>query len=86
MNREKILQTFYEVINESVDWYAEDKDNNTYVNFVNGALAMTNKLLEQTECNYSDSENDTATECKYTDTVPRRNKHTNIIDGDSLAM
>ena len=49
MDREKILEKFYEVVNESVDWYAEDKNNNTYVHFVNGALAMTDKLLEQIE-------------------------------------
>ena len=30
MDKEKILETFYEVVNESVDWYAEDKNNNTY--------------------------------------------------------
>lgn len=49
MDREKILETFYEVVNESVDWYAEDKSNNTYTSFINGVLSMTNKLLEHVE-------------------------------------
>lgn len=49
MDREKILETFYEVVNESVDWYAEDKDNNTYTSFINGVLSMTNRLLDDVE-------------------------------------
>lgn len=62
MDREKILEIFYEVVNESVDWYAEDNTNNannTYAHFIGGILEMTNKLLEQAKPENSNTANDT---------------------------
>lgn len=62
MDREKILEIFYEVVNESVDWYAEDNTNNannTYTHFISGVLEMTNKLLEQAKPENSNTTNDT---------------------------
>lgn len=57
MNKEKILEAFYEVINDTIDWYTEGKNDNTYVHFVIGALAMTDKLLEKIEINNPSGEN-----------------------------
>ena len=62
MDREKILEIFYEVVNESVDLYAEDNTNNannTYAHFISGILEMTNKLLEQAKPENSNTANDT---------------------------
>lgn len=62
MDREKILEIFYEVVNESVDWYAEDNTNNannTYTHFIIGILEITNKLLEQAKPENSNTANDT---------------------------
>lgn len=62
MDREKILEIFYEVVNESVDWYAEDNTNNannTYTHFISGVLEMTNKLLEQAKPENSNTTNGT---------------------------
>lgn len=80
MDKEKILEIFYEVVNESVDWYAEDKDNNTYASFIDGVLGMTNKLLEHVEINCS------STIANETTVTQTDKKHVKIVDGDSLSM
>lgn len=90
MDRGKILETFYEVVNESVDWYAEDKNNNTYTSFIDGVLGMTNKLLENVEINRSSTivyDTKTITNDANVVTVAQANKkHVKIVDGDSLSM
>lgn len=84
MDREKLLETFYEVVHESVEWYAEDGKNNTYTSFINGVLSMTDKLLEKVEINNSSTIEDVP---HVKTTVSQTNrKHTEIIDGDSLSM
>lgn len=84
MDREKILEIFYEVVHESVEWYAEDSKNKTYTSFIDGVLSMTDKLLEKVEINNSSTIEDVT---HVNTTVSQTNrKHTEIIDGDSLSM
>lgn len=84
MDREKILEIFYEVVHESVEWYAEDDKNKTYTSFIDGILSMTDKLLEKIEINNSSTIEDVT---HVNTTVSQTNrKHTKIIDGDSLSM
>lgn len=82
MDREKILETFYEVVNESVDWYAEDKNNNTYTHFISGVLSMTNKLLEHVEINRSST---IAHDTNITTVTQTDKKHVKIVDEDSTS-
>lgn len=44
MNKEMILEAMYEAIKESIEWGFDEKD---YAQFVDGVLAVTEKLLEK---------------------------------------
>lgn len=49
MDREKILEEFYNTVNETVDCYYDANNNNTYVQFIIGVLSITNRLLDDVE-------------------------------------
>lgn len=46
MDRETILEEFYNTVNETVDCY-DANNNNTYVQFIIGVLSITNRLLDR---------------------------------------
>lgn len=54
MNKNKAYELFYELIRDSMEW-AEDVDN--YWKYVDGAVDMTNKIIDCIDNKESNNEN-----------------------------
>lgn len=80
MDKITILETFFEVIDESLDWGLDSSDD-IYSHFINGASAMVKELLEKIS-----SENSPTTVDVGYDLGQDSTTHTKIIDGESLSM
>lgn len=80
MDKITILETFFEVIGDSLEWGLDFKDD-TYAHFVEGASAMVKELLKKISSENSPTTLDAGHKVER-DSV----SHTKIIDGDTLCM
>lgn len=80
MDKITILETFFEVIDESLDWGLDSSDD-IYSHFIKGASAMVKELLEKISSENSPTTLDAGHKVER-DSV----SHTKIIDGDTLCM
>lgn len=80
MDKITILETFFEVIGDSLEWGLDFKDD-TYAHFVDGASAMVKELLKK----IGSKDSPTTVDVGY-DLGQDSTTHTKIIDGESLSM
>ena len=55
MDRNLVIETAYETIKDAIEWAISD-DDNTFANYVDGIVGMTENLLEKLEKELSNEE------------------------------